>query len=150
MRNIIFRALTIVFMSLFLTGCQPKENSPSKTIDNSSTQSENNKILATDSIFKSITISRSKGIDGITLDDKESLKTFQNILSSAVKEDGIVNMVDPEFYLNVAFDKDNQHILHLWIGKKGQRSTFMKAENTYTIYTISEEMTDKLSKLVET
>ncbi|MBB6445620.1 hypothetical protein [Bacillus benzoevorans] len=39
--------------------------------------------------------------------------------------------------------------MYLWIGEKGQRSTFMKPEDTHTIYTVSEEKTEKLIELVE-
>ena len=58
-------------------------------------------------------------------------------------------MADPEFYMDVIYNKNNQQSIYLWIGKKGQRSTFMKTEDTSTIYTVSNDMTDKLIELVE-
>jgi hypothetical protein len=142
-------ALSFAFMSLVLFGCQPKENISIETAVNPSTKSGNNKKLSIDSNFISVGISKTKGVDEIIFDDKESLNSFQNIFSSAVKEEGEVNIADPEFYLDVAYDKNNEQSLFLWIGEKGQRSTFMKTENTSTIYTVSPEITDKLIELVE-
>jgi hypothetical protein len=149
LRKVIFMALSLAFMSLVLFGCQPKENISTETAVIPSAKSENNKKLSINSNFISIGVSKSKGVDEIIFDDKESLKSFQNIFSSAVKEDGIVDMADPEFYLDVVYDNNNQQSLYLWIGEKGQRSTFMKTEDTHTIYTVSEEITDKLIELVE-
>ncbi|WP_066070813.1 hypothetical protein [Neobacillus soli] len=143
-------AVSLVFMSLFILGCQSKENVPTDTTVNSSPKSESNEKLSIENDFTSIIVSKPKGFNEITFDDnKESLKTFQDIFSSAVKEPGIVNMADPEFYMNVVYDKNNQQSLYLWIGEKGQRSVFMKTEDTNTIYTVSNDMTDKLIELVE-
>lgn len=137
-------------MSLVLFGCQPKEHTPTERIANPSVKFKSIKDnLTIESNFKRIFVSKIKGIDEVTFDDKESIKVFQNIFSSALKEDGIVNMSDPEFNLNVVFDEDNQQSLYLCIGEKGQRSTFMKTVDTNTIYTVSEEMTNNLIELVE-
>ena len=140
-------AFSLAFLSLILFGCEQKVNTSTESISAKSDSIENN--LAIDSNFKRISLSKIKGIDEVIFDDKESIKVFQNIFSSALMEDGIVNMADPEFYCNVVFDEDNLQSLYLWIGEKGQRSTFMKTEDTNTIYTVSEEMTNKLIELVE-
>lgn len=58
-------------------------------------------------------------------------------------------MADPEFYLNLFYDKENHQSLYLWIGEIGHRSTIMKTEDTHIIYTVSEEKTDILIELVE-
>lgn len=59
-------------------------------------------------------------------------------------------MSDSEFYLKVIYDSDNNQILYLWIGDEGERSPFMKTEDTHTIYTVSEGLTVQLIELVET
>lgn len=119
------------------------------TSANSTAKSENDKKLSINNDFKSISISKPKGFNEITFDDEKTLKAFQNIFSSAVREPGKVDMADPEFYMNVIYDRNNQQSLYLWIGEKGHRSTFMKTEDTSTIYTFSNDMTDKLIELVE-
>ena len=100
-------------------------------------------------ISKASAFSKTKGVDEITIDDKESINTFRSIFSNAVEEPGIVKMADPEFNLEVDYDNEKHSNLYLWIGEKGQRSTFMKTEDTHTIYTVSEEETDKLIELVK-
>ncbi|MFS0781980.1 hypothetical protein [Bacillus sp. 1P06AnD] len=149
MKKITCVALSLVFMVLFLFGCQSKENSSSETNVNSPSIPENNKHLSIDNHFTSVIISKPKGFNTITFDDQKSLKAFQDMFSSAVKEDGIVDMAGPEFYMDVVYDKVSQQSLFLWIGEKGKRSTFMKTEDTNTIYTVSGDMTDRLLELVK-
>jgi len=141
LRKGILKALALIVISALLFGCQFNENL--------STKSANDHKLSIDSDFKSVSISKPKGFNEITFDDKESLKAFQDIFSSTVKEPGIVDMADPEFYLEVNSDKENQQSLYVWIGEIGQRSTFMKTEDTHTIYTVSEEKTDHLIEIVQ-
>jgi len=142
-------ALFLIVASSLLFGCQSKDNISTETPVNPSSKSENNKVLSIDRDFKSIRITKPKGFNEIIFDDKESLKSFQDIFSSAVREPGEVDMAAPEFYMDIVYDKNNQQGLGLWIGKNGQRSTFMKTEDTSTIYTVTEEKTDKLVELVE-
>lgn len=123
-----------VALSLFilLFGCQQKE-----TVSN-------------ESEWISISISKTKGVDAITFDDQETINALQSIFASAIKVAGIADMTDPEFYLKIVDNKENQQHFHLWIGEKGQKSTLMSTEDTHTIYTISEELTEQLIELVET
>ncbi|MBS4192411.1 hypothetical protein KHA94_19840 [Bacillus sp. FJAT-49705] len=148
MKRIILMALSIISISSLLFACQSKENT-TETSANPTVKSENDKKLSINNNFKSISVSKTKGVDEITIDDKESINAFQSIFSSAVKEPGQVNMADPEFYLEVVYNKENHQSLYLWIGEKGQGSTFMKTEDSNTIYTFSEKKTNKLIELVE-
>ena len=149
MKKIILLAVFIISISSVLFGCQSKDKT-TETTANPTAKLENDKKLSINNDIKSISISKTKSSNEITIDDKETLEAFQDIFSSAVREPGIVNMADPEFYMEVVYDKDNQQSLNLWIGEKGQRSTFMKIEDTNTIYTVSNDMNDKLIELVET
>lgn len=148
MKRFILLAVFLISISSILFACQSKENN-SEISASPTTNSGNEKKLSINTDFKSISISKTKGTNEITYDDKETLEAFQEIFSSAVKESGIVDMADPEFYMDAVYEKDQQS-LYLWIGEKGQRSTFMKTEDTHTIYTVSTDTTDKLIELVET
>ncbi|MCM3601029.1 hypothetical protein M3175_09825 [Robertmurraya korlensis] len=141
MRKVILKALPLLFISVLLYGCQFNENI--------STNSATENLLSIDSDVKSVSISKTKGFHEITFSDQKSLEAFHDIFSSAGKEPGIVNMADPEFYLKVNYDNENHQDFYVWIGEKGQRSTFMKTEDTHTIYTVSEEKTDHLIELVQ-
>jgi hypothetical protein len=149
LKKFILLAVFLLSISSILFACQSKENNTELSA-NPATNSENEKKISINTDFKSISISKSKGTNEITFDDSETLEAFQDIFSSAVREPGIVKMADPEFYMDAVYEKDNQQSLYLWIGEKGQRSTFMKTEDTNTIYTVSTDTTDKLIELVET
>jgi len=139
MRRAILFVFTFVFMSIIFLGCQSKINNE----------------LQLDGEITKVSISKSKGFGKINSDffavfnDEETLKTFRSLISSAVKEEGIVDMIEPEFDLEVIYENENLQQFHLWVGEKGQRSTLMKIDNTHTIYTVSEEMTNKLIDLVK-
>ncbi|RVT59968.1 hypothetical protein [Niallia taxi] len=148
MKKNILLMVFIISISSILFACQSK-GITTEISANPTAKSQNDKRLSIKNDFKSISISKTNGVNEITFDDKDTLKAFQVIFSSAVREPGIVDMAAPEFYMDVVYDKDNQQSLYLWIGEKGQRSTFMKTEDTNTIYTVSNDMTDKLIELVE-
>ena len=136
-----------LFVAIF--GCQSKENISTETTDNQSTNIEDNEKLLVDSDFDSVSVSKLNSVDEITFDDNKTIDAFQRIFSSAVKVVGIVDMAAPEFNLKVGNNKENHQSFYLWIGEKGQRSTFMNTEDTHTIYTVSKEETEKLIELVE-
>lgn len=146
MRKAILLVFTSTLMSIIFWGCQTEGDTTLET--------KNNSELQLDGKIKKVSISKSKGfsanLDFFTvLEDEENFETVKRIFSSAVKEEGIVNMAEPEFYLEVISDDESKQGFHLWIGEKGQRSTLMKMDDTHTIYTVSEEMTIKLIDLVE-
>ena len=101
-----------------------------------------------------VSLSNSNTIGQINTDfftvyeDEEVLETFQNIFTSAVKQEGIVDIAEPEFDLEVIYKEGNKQEYHLWLGEKDEQSTLMQVEDTHTIYTISEEATNQLIDLV--
>lgn len=138
-------------MSAILIGCQSEDNTKSETEKNNPVlQSEDNNNLKSETEITEISISKSKGVSPTVFEEDEVLETFRSIISSAVKEEGIVSMVNPPgAYLDVIYANEKKQSFHLWIGEKGQKSTLMKTEDTHTIFTVSEEMTDKLIDLVD-
>ncbi|MFJ5765943.1 hypothetical protein ACIP9C_11280 [Lysinibacillus sp. NPDC093210] len=102
-----------------------------------------------------VSISKSSGFGKVNADfftvykDKESLDIFNNAIASAVRREGIADMVEPEFDLKVRYTDGNKQGYHLWIGEKGQKSTLMKVNDTHTTYSISEEITEQLIDLLK-
>lgn len=80
--------------------------------------------------------------------DEEPLTLFQQAIATAVKNEGIVNMATPEYDVQIVDTAGNKYGYHLWLGDKGQNSSLMHVKDTHTIYTISEEFTEKLAALV--
>lgn len=155
LRKILLVLLSQTMVLSILFGCQSKESGSTETgvrVSKRSTEIEfpSPQRLTIDGDFSSITVSKSRGMNEITFNDRESLKTFQAVLSSAVKQEGVVDMASPEYYMEVLYNKEKKESLYVWIGGKWHRSTFMKTEDTHTIYAVSEKETDTLISMVET
>ena len=153
-----------IAISLQLSGCNKDKIDESeniyKNIETNAKESdkkieENNLKLDLDGEITKVIISILKESDRTysdlngTLNDKETLKTFKDIISSATKEDGIANMTHPDFKLELIYENDSKQELNLWLGVDGQKSSLMKTDNTNIIYTISEELTYELIELLQ-
>ena len=168
MRKTMPLVLSLTFISTILFGCQSGDNTTKDTDKNkieqqtevvtktdtdkveTNQQSEEDKEkLKLDGEISKVSISKLKGNDTTVFNDDKSIETFNTIFTSTVKENGIVNMSNPEYYIDVVYSNDNKQSFHLWIGENGEKSTLMKTDDTNTIYTVSEEMTDKLVDLFE-
>ncbi len=108
----------------------------------------------TEFVISKVSISNSKGFDDIHADffavyeDEDTLKIFQDVISKAVKQPGIVDMRNPDYDLEVLYTDGNRQGFHLWLGDSGT-STLMNVEDTHTIYSIPEELTRQLIDLVK-
>ena len=169
MKKTMSLVLSLTFISTFLFGCQPGDDitadnnkmtkveqqtgvvaeTDSEKVGTNQQLEEDGEKLKLEAEITKVSISKLQGKVTTVFDDSGSLNTIDDIMSSVVKQSGIVNMASPEFNLEVAYANDNKQTLYLWIGKKGRQSTFMNSNNTHTIYMVSEEMTDKLIDLIE-
>ena len=129
--------VSILLIPLILIGCQ-------STVDDETPNDE----IAKVSLSNSNTIGQINTDFFTVYEDEEVLETFQNIFTSAVKQEGIVDIAEPEFDLEVIYKEGNKQEYHLWLGEKDEQSTLMQVEDTHTIYTISEEATNQLIDLV--
>lgn len=129
--------VSILLIPLILIGCQ-------STVDDETPNDEISKV----SLSNSNTIGQINTDFFTVYEDEEVLETFQNIFTSAVKQEGIVDIAEPEFDLEVIYKEGNKQEYHLWLGEKDEQSTLMQVEDTHTIYTISEEATNQLIDLV--
>lgn len=167
MKKTVSLVLTLTFISTILLGCQSGDNTTIDTdknkleqqtevvtktdtdkVETNQQSEEDNEKLKLDGEIIKISVSKSQGNGTTVFDDDLSIETLTSIFSSAVKESGLVNMVNPEFYINV-YTNANLQSFHLWIGKKGEKSTLMKTNDTTTIYTVSEDITGKLNDLIK-
>lgn len=102
-----------------------------------------------------VSIAESNGFGEVQTDffavweDVETLDLFENVISNADKEVGIVDMIAPEFDLEITYADGSTQGYHLWAGKEYQKSTLMNVEDTTTIYTVSEEVTGQLIDVIE-
>jgi len=130
--------LWMTLISVILMGCQ-----------------SNSGVSNIDAGISKVSISNPKDFGKVNSDffviyeDVETLEIFQNAILKAVKQEGVVNISEPEFDLKVIYKDGNEQEYHLWVGEKGQKSTLMNIDDTHTIYSISEELTNQLIDLVK-
>ncbi|WP_391122293.1 hypothetical protein [Psychrobacillus sp. L3] len=165
MKKIMLLVLSLAFMSVILLGCESKDstiiNLDKETTEQESTkqepseqesteqQPEDNEILILDGEIKKVSISKSKGNSATVFDDDFSIGVLRSVFSSAVKENGIVNMANPEFYVDIVYENEDKQSFHLWLGGLFEESTLMKTDDTHTIYILPEESTNKIIDLME-
>lgn len=127
--------LTLLVVPIALMGCQTDDSDA-------------------DDIVK-VSVSESREIGKINTDffgvyeDEETVDMFEELFEDAVKQDGIVDIVDPEYDIKAELANGSKKQLHLWVGEAGQRSTLMYVEDTSTIYRTSAEYTDWLIGLLK-
>ncbi|WP_017687201.1 hypothetical protein [Paenibacillus sp. PAMC 26794] len=139
--------LTVIL--LLVIGCQSKGNNSVNTSITNPSQSDSHEGLLINNSVKSIGIVKSDSTNEIIYKDNNSLQTFKSILSTATKEDGIFDLADSQYTMNIYYDNKNQDKLYLWIGEEGQISRFMNSEDTQSTYSVSKESTDKLIELIK-
>ena len=135
MKKILLMALLFISVPIVLMGCQTNDSD-------------------SDDIVK-VSVSESREFGKINTDffgvyeDEETVDMFEELFEDAVKQDGIVDIVSPEFDIEAELENGNKQQLHLWVGEAGQRSTLMYVEDTSTIYRTSAEHTDWLIGLLK-
>ena len=127
--------LTLLVVPIALMGCQTDDSDA-------------------DDIVK-VSVSESREIGKINTDffgvyeDEETVDMFEELFEDAVKQDGIVDIVSPEFDIEAELENGSKKQLHLWVGEADQRSTLMYVEDTNTIYRTYSEHTDWLIGLLK-
>lgn len=140
---ILKNGMIFVLLLTFLFGCQSNDVVDTTNVSNKVEAKENKETVNFDEEIVKVKISNGK-----TFEDLKSIETFTHILVSAVKENGIVNIANPQYKMDV-YTNNSSKSFHLWTGEKGEKSVLMKTDDTNYIYTISEELTDKLIDLIE-
>lgn len=85
----------------------------------------------------------------VEYEDHETLEIVENLIESAVKEDGIVDMVQPHYDLEIIYSNGDREGYHLWVGEPDKISMIMKVEDTHSTYSVSGDMTTILRELVQ-
>lgn len=162
MKKSMFLIFTITFVSTFLLGCQSEDNTAkmeeqtealakkdAEKIEVDNQLDESQEKLKLDGEIIKVSISNLEANETIDFEDDETIEMFTNLISQAVKKNGIVSMVSPKFTISVVYNNENKQSFNLWIGNKGGQSSIMDTDDTHTIYIVSEDMTGKLIDLIE-
>ena len=146
MRKIQFILFPLTFLSILLLGCQSNE---SKATLYDYPQKALNEKLDADGEVMEVILSSSTLEDDIVIKDEAMLKELKDMISSSVKQDGIVNMANPDYYMDITLNNDKKQTYYLWVGENSQNSSLMKADDTHTIYTFDKEINKKISNLLK-
>ncbi|GAA0288046.1 hypothetical protein GGQ92_003030 [Gracilibacillus halotolerans] len=108
-----------------------------------------------DENIREINVSKSNGVGDmnqdilVSISDKESIKIFENIIRTAVKQKSNNDAVKPDFDLMVEYEGDlPTHAIHLMLGEKGEESILMYIDSEGETYVTSSNSTDQLRELI--
>ncbi|WNF38774.1 hypothetical protein RJD24_10270 [Bacillaceae bacterium IKA-2] len=121
MKRFLFLSLFIILL-IMLVACSPK------SID---------KVI----IYEMENFSVVKEETAIGLTTKKEIEVFQNAFSSAVKQSGVVDMVDPNFKVDLG-----EETYFLWISEGS--GTVMNTKDTHTIYSLSKKSATEVYETV--
>ena len=108
-----------------------------------------------DENIREINVSKSNGVGDmnqdilVSISDKESIKIFENIIRTAVKQKSNIDAVKPDFELMVEYEGDlPTHAIHLMLGEKGEESILMYIDSEGETYVTSSNSTGQLRELI--
>lgn len=85
----------------------------------------------------------------LTFGEEEDLKLLFYLVEKSRQEPGIVNIVNPNYVMEVHFADGTTGSFNVWINEKGERSALVNQEETHTLYTVPEVITEKIRDLVD-
>ncbi len=116
---------------------------------------QENTMVLLDEKIKEINISKSNGIGDmnqeiiLSFDDKESIKVFEKVIRTAVKQQSNVDETKPDYDVMVEYEGGlPTHAIHLWLGEEDEKSTLMYMVGEGETYLTSSKSTDQLRELI--
>ncbi|WP_100404350.1 hypothetical protein [Bacillus solitudinis] len=131
MKRIHHFSLSFIILCLLLVACT------SDGIEKATIPEALEKVM----IYEMESFSEVKEDSAFELSTSKEIKAFQEAFSSAVKQSGIVNMVDPQYKVELG-----KEIYFLWLNEGS--GTIMNTKDTHTIYTLSPESAKQIYDLL--
>ncbi|MDQ0208591.1 hypothetical protein J2S05_003403 [Alkalicoccobacillus murimartini] len=126
--------LNLALVSLLLVGCNDNSGANDIGLTGDIESIEIQQLIGNKETFK--------------VDDQELVKEFQKVFDDTEKMNGNTEIAEPIYSLNITYATEETEQVCLWVTEPNKRSTLMKDDDTYTLYTVSEEMTNILIDLV--
>lgn len=136
-------SIIVLFILVVFSGCQNEDNKENNQNDKLQLKEDIKEIK----VFKSNKSTKEDLINSFV--DMEIIKTVKNIINSANKQAGIVNITDSNYNIEIIYENDKKQKLNLWL-RKDEKASLMKVEETHILYNLSEEMSDNLYELIHT
>ena len=84
----------------------------------------------------------------MSITDKDTFKEVSAIIRKSQRMLGILDVVSPEYILEIHGFNKSMQMVYLWLGKGSVQGMCMYKDNTNTGYSISETNTQKLRKIL--
>lgn len=141
MKNIMRLSITLLIISFILSGCHR---------DNKLKLKEEIKEI---NIFQSNEFKKESSdliVTSSDIDNTEIFKTIKSIISDATEKEGMVQMTEPKYDLEIIYENDSTKELYLWLMEvEGGIGSLMEVEDTHVVYHFSEELNAKLFDLID-
>lgn len=124
MKGLLRSIFVILFFTLFIAGCSHGKSGEVK-------------------VYKMKSFSEVNEDSIIVFTDSKDVNLLETAFNNAKKEPGVVNMVDPEYKVEI-FDNDSYF---LWINE--EHGTIMNLKDTHTVYTLSEKSAKAIYELLK-
>lgn len=139
------KILFAVSMSIILASCQ-KESAAPVLYDPPASVMENGLIDFKE--WEGFHLSKPGGDSRLNEDDALMIQAVQEVFAGAVKDEGIADLEDPDFIMEVDAENGEQQKLLLWLGDEGEESRVMKSKESSAVYSLDGKWTDRLRQLV--
>ncbi len=139
------KILFAVLMSIILPSCQ-KESAAPVLYDPPASVMENGLIDFEE--WEEFHLAKPGGDSRLNEGDALMIQAVQEVFSGAVKVEGMANLEDPDFIMEVDAANGEQQKLLLWLGDEGEESRVKKSKDSNADYSLDEKWTDRLRQLV--
>jgi len=99
-------------------------------------------------IFTAIGFAKDGDKPNISITDRKTLLEISSIVKSSSKMDGVLNVVQPNYVLELDSFPNQIRTIYLWINKNSNTGMYVYVNKTETGYSISEVNTKKLKQIL--
>ncbi|MCM2587899.1 hypothetical protein ABER02_07880 [Rossellomorea marisflavi] len=139
------KILFAVSMSIIIASCQ-KESAAPVLYDPPASVMENGLIDFEE--WEGFHLSKPGGDSRLNEDDALMIQAVQEVFAGAVKVEGMADLEDPDFIMEVDAENGEQQKLLLWLGDEGEESRVKKSKDSKAVYSLDGKWTDRLRQLV--
>lgn len=139
------KILFAVSMSIILASCQ-KESAAPVLHDPLASVMENGLIDFEE--WEGFQLSKPGGDSRLNEDDALMIQAVQEVFAGAVKVEGMADLEDPDFIMEVDAENGERQKLLLWLGDEGEETHVKRVDDSNAVYSLDGKWTDRLRQLV--
>ena len=141
MKRIMRLGIAVLFISVILSGCHRDDKLKLK------------KEIKEINIYQSNEFKKESSdliVSSSDIENTDIFETVKDIISDASKREGMVQMTEPKYDLEIIYENNTTKELYLWLMEVEHGiGSLMEVEDTHVVYHFSEELNAKLFDLIE-